>query len=141
MNYKELQKHIDTTIVDNVPTLAKDGSNASDFFLADVVSAKSFMQNYGGYPRSDIAIISDESNAAMQQAMLSDLVELPINENAGLTDVEISLAHRSKYQQTPSEMQDWLEAQLEYRDMLAKANQPEEKPDDDIDNKKEVKDE
>ena len=52
MNYKELQKHIDATIHVEVPTLAADGSNAYDFFCADVIGGKKFAVNHGGYPRS-----------------------------------------------------------------------------------------
>lgn len=100
-----------------VPQLANDGSNVKDFFVADVIGSKRFAQNYGGYPRSEIAIINEQSNVKLAAQMASDLVDYSPkdNPNAGKTDAEIMLSHRSKYQQTPSESISWLENQLELR--------------------------
>lgn len=118
MNYKELQKHIDATQFVDVQVLKSDGSNANDFYTPDVVFAdKAFAQNFGGYPRSDIAIINEQQNIVVQKALLDKLETItPDNSNAGLSDVEISQGHRSKYQQAPSEMQSWLSGQLAIRD-------------------------
>lgn len=117
MNYKELQKHIVANQFVDVQILKSDGSNANDFFTTDVVGDKSFAQNFGGYPRSDIAMINEQQNIAVQKALLDKLETItPDNSNAGLSDVEIALGHRSKYQQAPSEMQSWLSDQLAIRD-------------------------
>ena len=122
MNYELLQKRIDTALSDMVkciPEFKKDGSNVQDFFCADVVGARKFVQNHGGYPRSEIAEINAQTNLQAQMALLQTLEDYSpkTNPNAGLTDAQISLSHRSKYQQAPSEMQTWLEGQIQLRDV------------------------
>lgn len=91
--------------------------NVAAFYVADVIVGYSFVQNYGGHPRSEITQIEAETNMANQMSMLAMLQEMPIsNENSGLSDAEIMLSHRSKYMQTPSESVRWLEGQLAERD-------------------------
>lgn len=118
MNYELLQEHINRSIVlDFVPELKADGSNSKDFFAIDSVSVKKFAQNYGGYPRSDIAEINEQSNVMIQAEMLSRLQQLPVSDsNSGLSDQEIMLQHRSKYCQTAGEQISWLEELIKYRD-------------------------
>lgn len=119
MNLDLLQKHIDdNTSHVIVLKLAADGSNAQDFFSADVVGNKRFAQNYGGYPRSEIAEINAAATLEQQKALLNQLADFrgADGQNAGLSDVEIALGHKSKYMQAPSEMQDYLEQQLAIRD-------------------------
>lgn len=129
MNYKLLQIHIDNAVAEMVkcvPEFKKDGSNSQDFFCADVVGARKFVQNHGGYPRSEIAEINAQTNLQAQMALLQSLEDYSpkTNPNAGLTDAQIALSHRSKYQQSPSEMQDWLEGQIQLRD-IERARAPE----------------
>ena len=72
MNLELMQKHIDaalTSIDGNIEYMEKDGSNANRFFCADVVSNRKFAQNYGGYPRSEIAEINDQANLEIQKSM------------------------------------------------------------------------
>lgn len=118
MNLKLLKEHVDNALASIVPMeIKEDGSNASDFFCADVVAGKSFAQNHGGYPRSEIAEINAQENVALQMAMLKSLQTLPeTNPNAGKTDAEIALSHKSRYQQTATEMQSWINGQLQIRD-------------------------
>lgn len=119
MNLKKLQKHIDDSTSNViVMKLAADGSNAQDFFSADVVGNKRFAQNFGGYPRSEIAEINAAATLEQQKALLNQLADFRGNDaqNAGLSDVEIALGHKSKYMQAPSEMQNYLEQQLAIRD-------------------------
>ena len=116
-----MQKHIDaalTSIDDNIEFMEKDGSNANRFFCADVVSNRKFAQNYGGYPRSEIAEINAQANLEIQKSMLAQLVDFTNQPNPteGMSDAQLMLSHRSKYQQAPSEMQSWLEGQLQIRD-------------------------
>ena len=116
-----MQKHIDaalTSIDANIEYMEKDGSNANRFFCADVVSNRKFAQNYAGYPRSEIAEINDQANLEIQKSMLAQLVDFTNQSNptAGMSDAQLMLSHRSKYQQAPSEMQSWLEGQLQIRD-------------------------
>lgn len=101
-----------------VPKLNADGSNVKDFYCADVIGGKKFVQNFGGYPRSDIAEINAQANEQLQMSLLSQLTDFSNsnNPNAGLSDVDIMLSHKSKYQQAPSEVQDWLYGQLQVRD-------------------------
>lgn len=117
MNSKLLKKHIDSSLeVIVVPTLQADGSNVKDFFTADVVGNKRFAQNFGGYPRSEIAEINDAVSLEMQKSLLNQLEDyryMADGQNAGLSDVELSMSHRSKYCQAPSEQQDWLVEQIQ----------------------------
>lgn len=123
MNLKLLEKHIDgalTEMVKCIPEFKKDGSNSQDFFCADVVGARRFVQNYGGYPRSEIAEINAQANLQAQMNLLQDLEDYSpkTNPNAGLSDAQIMLSHKSKYQQAPSELQDWLGEQIRLRDAV-----------------------
>lgn len=116
-----MQKHIDGALasIDScIEYMEKDGSNADRFFCADVVANRKFAQNYGGYPRSEIAEINAQANLEIQKSMLAQLADFTNhpNPNAGMTDAQLMLSHRSKYQQAPSEMQSWLEGQLQIRD-------------------------
>lgn len=124
MNYKELLKHIkNTTYADIVKRLAPDGSNAREFFCADVVGGRKFALNYGGYPRSEIAEINEATNVHEQAYLLSQLKDYSpsTNPNAGKTDAEIMLGHKSKYLQSASEMQSYIESQIAIRDARAAA--------------------
>lgn len=118
MDYNILQKHINSVPELVLPTVKEDGSNLSDFYCADVVGNRRFAQNYGGYPRSEIAEIN--AQASMQQAanLLNDLqVTEGSYMDSSLTPEEIMLSHRSKYIQAPSEMIDFIDRQLQIRDM------------------------
>lgn len=118
MNIKVLQKHVDNTYyVDINMELLSDGSNKSGFYCPDVVGGRKFVQNYGGYPRSEIAEINALQNMQEQMSLLQNLQDYSpqSNPNAGKTDAEIMLGHRSKYCQTASEMIDWLDYQLQSR--------------------------
>lgn len=94
-----------------------DTGNIEDFYCADVVGARSFVQNHGGHPKSDVAAINEAATLELKMNLLNDLQEIPVDEsNSGLSDAEIMLKHKSKYQQTPSELLPWLEQQIAIRD-------------------------
>lgn len=117
MNYKLLSEHIDSNVQFVPKKLESDGSNAFDFYSSDVVGNKRFAQNFGGYPRSEIAEINDQMTLQAQKNLLEQLEDYSsLNKPAGLSDVELSLGHKSKYMQTPSEMQSWLMEQIAIRD-------------------------
>lgn len=123
MNQELLNKHIvafNQSVKDSLPKLAKDGSNAVDFFTADVIGGRKFVQNHGGYPRSEIAEINAAANLQIQADLLSRLTDFSdgSNPNSGLTDAQIMMSHKSKYQQAPNEVQEWLQGQIEVRDNL-----------------------
>lgn len=127
MNQKLWLQHIaDYTHEDINPVLASDGSNKSMFYCADVVGGRRFAQNYGGYPRSEIAELNEMTNVAQMQALLSQMADYSPsdNPNAGKTDAEIMLGHKSKYLQTPSESIAWLEGQLYQRAVEREASNP-----------------
>lgn len=118
MNIGLLKKHIEQNTKFSFPELKADGSNANEFFCADIVGARRFAQNYGGYPRSEIAQINEAASLEEQMNIMQTLNDYsPANNpNAGLTDAEIMLGHKSKYLQAASEQIAWLDAQLERRD-------------------------
>lgn len=122
MNLELIKKHVKAAAKSIVnPAFNKDGSNASDFYVADVVGHKRFAQNYGGYPRSEIAEINAQTNLQVAKQLLSELSDFSgdvSNQNAGVPDVVISLSHKSKYQQEPAEMIDFIDGQLAIRDGL-----------------------
>ena len=123
MNFVLLKEHIvnSTHEATICPKLNDDGSNVSDFYIADVVGNRRFAQNFGGYPRSEIAEINAAASMQEQMNLLSQLNDYsPIsNPNAGLSDAEIMLSHRSKYQQCATELQSWIMNQINIRDAKA----------------------
>lgn len=108
-----------------IPELLEDGSNLSDFFIADVVGHCRFAQNFGGYPRSEIAEINSQASLQTAMSLFNDLQQsegsyLP----ADMSSDEIMLSHKSKYIQAPSEMIDFIEKQLYLRDSKRSASTP-----------------
>lgn len=100
-----------------VPVLADDKSNISDFFRVDVAGNKGVPLNYGGWPRSDLALINAQTDMGVAKALANQVTVLPeSNQNTGLTDTEIMLNGKSKYAQTPSEYMRYIEQQIELRD-------------------------
>lgn len=130
MDLQKLQSHIDSSTYEDInPTLKEDNSNIAAFFCADVVGAKRFVLNRGGYPMSEIAQINAAADLNQQVNLLNQLEDYSptSNPNAGLSDAEIMLGHRSKYCQTASEQISWLEEQIHNRDLQrAVANPPQE---------------
>lgn len=102
----------------NLPVLDKEGENKADFFMADTIGQKDFAQNYGGYPRSDIAIIDDQNNVQVAKALVAQLVDYGTDKvaNKGMSDADIRLAIQSRYQQTASEVMPFIEERLRIRD-------------------------
>lgn len=124
MNYEVLQKHIDS-FVESIPKveLAADGSNVSDFVVADVIGGRDFTQNYGGYPRSEIAEINAAATLEVQQNLLRKLQDYSPTDNptAGMTDAQLKLAHKSKYLQTPCEVVEYVDHQIAIREEMRAA--------------------
>lgn len=101
-----------------LPQLAKDGSNKGDFFATETMVSKKFAQNYGGYPRSDIALINEQNNISVARAMVEQLTDYSSvgSENQGKSDAEIMLSVQSKYMQAPAEFLPYLENEISKRD-------------------------
>lgn len=103
-------------------TINKDGSNKGDFYGVETLSSQKFAQNYGGYPRSDIALINEQQNLSVAESMLENLPDFGTqnNPNQGLSDIEIIKGVQSKYMQSPAEVIPYLEKQIQERnDRLA----------------------
>ena len=99
----------------------------SRFYCADVVdTTKTAVRNYGGYCRSDIALINEQSNTEVAANLLSRLAERPSDGSVDMSVEQLRLAHRSKYCQTPSEQCLWIENQIEIADNNALASLEEE---------------
>lgn len=121
-----MQAHVAQFVTIALPEILEDGSNLCDFFCADVVGNRRFAQNYGGYPRSEIAEINAQASLQQAQNLLNDLVVYDGQYQNG-TPEEIMLSHKSKYVQAPSEMIDYIERQLQIRDAkFGQQSQPSE---------------
>lgn len=86
---------------------------------------QAFCRNYGGHPRSDVAVLNEQNDLTEVQGLISRLFQ---RSGDGVTDevsdAELSLSHRSRYCQTASEKIQWYMSQLERRDnaLLQKAS-------------------
>lgn len=105
------------------PELKKDKSNISDFFAVDTVGNKAPVMNYGGWHRNDLASLNAQTDMSVAKAMAMQLHQTDdVDLNAGKTDAEIMLHAKSKYIQSPSEMTQYIEQELAFRDeRLARA--------------------
>lgn len=124
MNLKLLKTHIDECISRITPQAMKpDGSDSYDFFCADVVGNRRFAQNFGGYQRSEIAELNAATTEAQMRSILATLEDYSPkdNPNAGRSDAEIMLGHKSKYLQTATEVQSYINDQLLQRDAARQA--------------------
>lgn len=107
--------------------LADDRSNIGDFFCADTIGGKSFVQNDYGYPLNDIDLILKQQDAKVAESLLSQLNEVPTTGVPADTPPEkVLLGLKSRYQQAPSEMVRFYERQLELREL---EDIPKESPD------------
>lgn len=98
-------------------TIKKDGSNKGDFYGVETMSSHKFAQNYGGYPRSDIALINEQQNLSVAESMLENLPDFGTqnNPNHGLSDFEIMKGVQSKYMQSPAEVIPYIEQKIQER--------------------------
>lgn len=99
------------------PVMREDGKNKGDFYGVETLCTKKFAQNYGGYPRSDIALINEQSNIMVAKQMLEQLPDFATfsNPNANKSDIEIMQSVQSKFMQSPSEMIPYIEIQIQKR--------------------------
>lgn len=117
-----------------LPIMDADGANKRQFYGIETVTKNKFAQNFGGYPRSDIAQILEQQNVAVAEAMLEQLPDYgrSDNPNAGKTDAEIMLGVQSKYMQSPAEILPYIEKQCRLRDERLIAEQEAAKADEDV---------
>lgn len=120
-NYSEIRGKLSEL---KVSRLAKDGSNKHDFYIPDVIGNHRFAQNYGGYPRSDIAEINAQNDLSIAKAMLESLGDYSSAEsNQGVSDAQILLGLQSRYCQAPSEMIRHIESEIDRRALLRRADE------------------
>lgn len=99
-----------------IPEIGVNNENVAAFYaVADIPTQKSFVRNYGGYVRSDIAQIIDEQNQEVALQLSARLIERP-DDTSDRSVVDILASHHSKYSQTPSEMIEFIDNQLSLRD-------------------------
>ena len=117
---KEVYSDMDNELVVDVelPVMDADGANKRLFYGIETITKNKFAQNFGGYPRSDIAQILDQQNQSVAEAMLDQLTDFgrSDNPNAGKSDAEIMLGVQSKYMQSPAEILPYIEKQCKLRD-------------------------
>lgn len=104
--------------------LKKDGSNRHDFFCASgTLDKKSFVNNYGGWPRSDLAIINEQTDFNVAKAMLANIEQFPESQRSNFSEAELLIMNKSKYTQSISENLAYTEKVLQFRDeKLAELN-------------------
>lgn len=96
--------------------------NASKFFrVLDIPTEKSFVRNYGGHPRSDIAVINEQTDLSVAANLVERLSVQPQSGDPNASIDDVLLTMKSKYCQTPSEMIDYYDRILKERDDRALA--------------------
>lgn len=106
-------------IVHRKEVLASDGSNAEKFYKADMLALDGDeFRNYGGYPRNEIAIINEQNSIDVAKAMVEKMVVLNDDSmpESKISDADLRLGLKSRYQQTISETIDFNEKLLKIRD-------------------------
>lgn len=87
------------------------------FKIVGDYTAEGFAKNYGGHPRSDVALLDESDNMMALQQVLNRMDQ---RRNDGVSDdvpdSELSLTFKSKYCQTASEYAKYYEHLLEIRD-------------------------
>lgn len=87
------------------------------YFVPDVVDTTvSFARNFGGYCRSDIAVINEQNNGEVAMALIDRLTQLPSDGKTDVSDRDLRMSMRSRYCQTPSEQCLFIEQQMKLAD-------------------------
>lgn len=80
-------------------------------------TSEGFAKNYGGHPRSDVALLDESDNMMALTQVLNRMDQRKSDGvSADVSDSELSLAFKSKYCQTASEYAKYYEHLLEIRD-------------------------
>lgn len=104
------------------PHLKVDGFNKSAYYAADIVNKDDdCFKNYGGYPRSELAIINEQQSLDIAKMQLDAVQILPDDTKLekDVSDLELQFALKSRYLQTPSEIISYNERLLAERDRRA----------------------
>lgn len=100
-------------------SIKKDHSNLGAFYkpVSDM-EQQSFCKNFGGYPRNDINVFLEAEDVKTAEALSAALIERHSDSvlDSDMSDADLILSVKSKYQQTPSELVRYYENMLEIRD-------------------------
>lgn len=122
---KKVLDHCVNTCKHRKYALKADGSNADEFYKADVLEliGKEF-RNYGGYPRNEIAVINEQQSIEVAKALFERLQQLPDDSKLekDVSDADLKLQLKSRYCQTPSEQIAHNEEMLRIRDERLQTN-------------------
>ena len=101
------------------PIVWEEGKSDPHLFYkpVDEYTSRDFARNYGGHPRSDIALLNEQTDLSAVHWLLDKLQQRP-SDGVGpeISDQELSISHKSKYCQSASEMIDYYDNLLKVRD-------------------------
>ena len=87
------------------------------FKIVDDWSQQDFAKNYGGHPRSDVALLEEQQDMSFVEQLLSRLFERSSDGvSDDVSDADLAVSFRSKYCQTASEKIAYYENLLKIRD-------------------------
>lgn len=101
------------------PIVWEEGKSDPHLFFkpVDEYTSREFARNYGGHPRSDIALLNEQTDMSAVSWLLDKLQQRPSDGvGSDVSDQELSINHKSKYCQTASEVIDYYEDILKRRD-------------------------
>lgn len=105
--------------VDHDPKVWIEGESDPRAFYkpVDEYTSREFARNYGNHPRSDVALLNEQTDMTAVNWLLDKLQQRPSDGvGADVSDKELSINHKSRYCQTASEMIDYYEGLLKIRD-------------------------
>lgn len=105
--------------VEHEPIVWKEGESDPHMFYkpVDEYTSREFARNYGDHPRSDIALLNEQTDMSAVNWLLDKLQQRKSDGvGSDISDKDLSISHKSKYCQTASEQINHYERILEERD-------------------------
>lgn len=119
LNFEDILNILDCRAKE--PEMLADGSNSELFFVrVSPAENQSFVRNQAGWVRNDLDLIMQMESDNVAASVLNNLREIeqtgfPADESPDV----IRQSLMSKYQQSASEVTNWIEQQLEFQDIKA----------------------
>lgn len=111
---------VDSVVLPMKPIMEMDETSDPHGFyqIVDDFAAQDFAKNYGGFARSDVAILEEQEDLTYVNNLLARLNERHSDGvlESALSDADLMLSHKSKYCQSASEKIKYYENLLEERD-------------------------
>lgn len=111
---------VDSIVLPMKPIIEmEESSDPHGFYqIVDDFAAQDFAKNYGGFARSDVAILEEQEDLTYVNNLLARLNERHSDGvlESVMSDADLMLAHKSKYCQSASEKIKYYENLLEERD-------------------------